>query len=83
MKKQSEMRPTWAEINLENLAFNFRSVKKFVGENIKYMAVVKADAYGHCAVRCTRKLEEIGADCFGVALPEEGLKLRKHGNIPL
>ncbi len=45
-------RPTWAEIDLGNLAFNFHSVKTFVGENVEYMAVVKADAYGHGAVPC-------------------------------
>ncbi len=79
MIQRSECRPTWAEINLTNLAFNFRSVKNFIGANTKYMAVVKADAYGHGAVECARELEDAGADCFGVALPEEGLQLRKSG----
>ena len=74
-----EQRPTWAEINLDNLAFNFQSVKKFVGENIKYMAVVKADAYGHGALACARRLEVENIDWFGVALPEEGLYLRDNG----
>ncbi|HEX9961470.1 MAG TPA: alanine racemase, partial [Pyrinomonadaceae bacterium] len=70
-------RPTWAEIHLDHLAFNLQSVKKRVGENIKYMAVVKADAYGHGAVCCAKKLEAAGIDWFGVALPEEGLELRE------
>ena len=72
-------RPTWAEINLDNLAFNFHSVKKFVGSEIKYMAVVKADAYGHGAIECAKRLEAEGVDWFGVALPEEGVELRKAG----
>ncbi len=72
-------RPTRAEIDLDNLAFNFHSVKKFVGKNIEYMAVVKADAYGHGAVRCARRLEKEGADWLAVALPEEGLELRNNG----
>ncbi|MDQ3179912.1 MAG: alanine racemase [Acidobacteriota bacterium] len=72
-------RPTWTEINLENLAFNFRNVKKFVGANLKFMAVVKADGYGHGATECARKLEREGIDWFGVALPEEGLELRENG----
>jgi alanine racemase len=75
----SNARPTWAEIQLENLEFNFYSVKNFIGEDIKYMAVVKADAYGHGIVECATKLEKAGIDCFGVALPEEGLTLRKNG----
>lgn len=72
-------RPTWAEIDLDNLAYNFHSTKKFVGEEIKYMAVVKADAYGHGAVECARRLEKEGVDWFGVALPEEGVELRAAG----
>lgn len=79
MIRPSAERPTWAEINLSSLAFNFRSVKKFVGAHIKYMAVVKADAYGHGAVECARTLEAAGVDCFGVALPEEAVQLRKSG----
>ncbi len=77
--KISATRPTWTEINLDNLAFNFNSVKKFVGENLEYMAIVKADAYGHGAVFCAKKLENEGVDWFGVALPEEGLELRENG----
>jgi alanine racemase len=72
-------RPTWAEIHLDNLAFNFNSVKSFVGKDLKYMAVVKADAYGHGSVECSKKLEQAGIDWFGVALPEEGVELRQAG----
>jgi alanine racemase len=72
-------RPTWAEIHLENLAFNLASVKKFVGQDLEYMAVVKADAYGHGAVECSKRLEKEGIDWLGVALPEEGVELRKNG----
>jgi alanine racemase len=79
MMKIIASRPTWAEINLNNLAFNFHSVKDFVGKNIAYMAVVKADAYGHSAIECAKRLEKEGVDWFGVALPEEGLELRKNG----
>ncbi|MGI8669355.1 MAG: alanine racemase [Aridibacter sp.] len=72
-------RPTYARINLDDLAFNFKSVKDFVGQNIEYMAVVKADGYGHGSIDCAKKLESAGIDWFGVALPEEGLELRKAG----
>ena len=72
-------RPTWAEIDLDNLAFNFDAVKAFVGSEPKYMAVVKADAYGHGSVECARRLEAEGIDWFGVALPEEGVELRQAG----
>jgi alanine racemase len=72
-------RPTWAEINLNNLAHNFRVMKEAVGKEVAIMPAVKADAYGHGAVECARALATEGADWFGVALPEEGLKLRDAG----
>jgi alanine racemase len=72
-------RPTWAEINLNHLAYNFNSVKKFIGEKISYMAVIKADAYGHGAICCAKKLEKESIEWFGVALPEEAVELRESG----
>lgn len=79
MSEFPAQRPTWAEIDLDALAFNFRSVKKFIGDDVRYMAVVKADAYGHGSVPCSRRLEKEGVDWFGVALPEEGVELRHSG----
>ena len=70
-------RPTWAEIDLDALASNFRVVRRTVGGEVKVMCVVKADAYGHGAVGCARRLAAEGADWFGVALPEEGIELRR------
>jgi alanine racemase len=79
-----QRRPTWAEIDLDSLASNFHSVKNFVGDRIRQMAVVKADAYGHGAVSCSRRLEAEGVDWFGVATVEEGLELRNAGiNRPI
>lgn len=72
-------RPTWAEIDLDALASNFHIVKDKVGPGVNVMAVVKANAYGHGAVECARRLEKEGADWFGVALPEEGIELRDAG----
>ena len=72
-------RPTWAEIDLNNLASNFNVVKERVGPDVKAMAVVKANAYGHGAVQCARRLVKEGAEWFGVALPEEAIELRAAG----
>lgn len=72
-------RPTFSEIELDNLSYNFKSSKSFIGNEYKYMAVVKANAYGHGAVACARRLQTDGADWFGVALPEEGVELRRAG----
>ena len=49
-------RPTWAEIDLNQLAANFKQVKQRVGSTARIMAVVKANAYGHGAVEWARRL---------------------------
>src|SRR6185503_6536202 len=72
-------RPTWAEIDLDNLAANFNKVRNRVSPAARVMAVVKANAYGHGAVACARRLSTEGAEWFGVALPEEGIELRDAG----
>ena len=72
-------RPTWAEVNLDALAANFNRIKNRVGPSVKVMPVVKANAYGHGAVSCARRLTGEGAEWFGVALPEEGIELRAAG----
>ncbi|MGI8813465.1 MAG: alanine racemase [Pyrinomonadaceae bacterium] len=79
MEEFIDHRPTCAIIDLNNLAYNFNSVRTFVDKPLKYMAVVKADAYGHGAIECSKRLEAEGIDWFGVALPEEGVELRKAG----
>ena len=74
-------RPTWAEIDLNNLAANFNKIKVRVGPVARVMAIIKANAYGHGAVACARRLASEGAEWFGVALPEEGIELRASGII--
>jgi alanine racemase len=77
--QQEPGRPTWAEIHLDNLAANFKQIRTVVSPAARIMAVVKADAYGHGAVECARRLAKEGADWFGVAIPEEGIQLRAAG----
>jgi alanine racemase len=80
----SYQRPTWAEVSLEDLIFNFNSVKRFVGDGIRIMAVVKADAYGHGAAECATALENANVDWLSVALLEEALELRDNGiTVPI
>lgn len=75
-------RPTWADINLAALAHNLCVIRSHVGDRVKMLAAVKANAYGHGAIECARKLESEGVDWFGVALPEEGIELRNAGITP-
>jgi alanine racemase len=67
------------EIDLNQLAANFKQVKQRVGTTARIMAIVKANAYGHGALECARRLAAEGADWFGVALPEEAIQLRDAG----
>ncbi|HMH45522.1 MAG TPA: alanine racemase [Pyrinomonadaceae bacterium] len=79
MSQSPPGRPTWAEINLDALAHNLRVIRGRAGADVQVMAAVKANAYGHGATECARRLESEGVDWFGVALPEEGIELRKAG----
>jgi alanine racemase len=72
-------RPTWAEVNLTNLAYNFRKIKKMIAPATKIMVCVKADAYGHGIIPVSKKLVSCGVDFLGVASIDEGIKLRKAG----
>ena len=69
-------RPTWAEVSLANLRQNFRTVVKHAGPGVTVCAVVKADAYGHGAVECSRALQSEGAKWLGVTSLDEAIPLR-------
>ena len=72
-------RPSWVEVNLENLKHNCRTVKQLVGENVKIAAVVKANGYGHGAVQVSKACLEAGADFLTVAVLSEAVELREAG----
>ncbi|MGO9126764.1 MAG: alanine racemase, partial [Terriglobales bacterium] len=79
LAKRVATRPTWAEVSLTALRQNFRIVQKHIGAGVTVCAVVKADAYGHGAVECSRALEEDGARWFGVTSLDEAIPLREAG----
>ena len=68
------MQKVVAKINLEAIKYNARAFKNLTGTRL--CAVVKANAYGHGDVETVNALSGI-ADCFAVALVEEGLKIRQ------
>ncbi len=70
-------RDSWVEINLENIAYNMRSIRNNTPQGIKLLAVVKADAYGHGSVMLAPTLLASGADMLGVASIDEGVDLRQ------
>jgi len=77
--KRAATRPTWAEVSLGNLRYNFGVVQRHLGPGVTVCAVVKADAYGHGATECARALEEEGAQWLGVTSLDEAIPLRDAG----
>ena len=75
---------TWVEIDLNAIEHNLKAIKRKTGNDTKVLAIVKADAYGHGAVRTSQTLVKNGVDMLGVAFPEEGVELRKNNiNTPI
>ncbi|HOG45392.1 MAG TPA: alanine racemase [Anaerolineae bacterium] len=72
-------RPTWVEIDLEAIAHNVRLVRRLVGERVALMAILKADGYGHGAIKTARTALNNGATYLGVACLSEALALRQVG----
>ncbi len=68
-----------AEIDLDAVDFNIKSIIKRVDGRAKLIGTVKADAYGHGAIEVARVLEENGVDIFSVAMLDEAINLRKQG----
>ncbi len=72
-------RPTVAEIDLKALAGNLQGIRRKVGNGVKIMGVVKANAYGHGILEVSRYLERQRINYLGVANAEEGVALRESG----
>ena len=71
------MRSAWIEVNTNALRFNIRSLESCLDEDVDFMAVIKADAYGHGAVKVAEVLAEEGVKRFAVFMVEEGIELRE------
>ena len=76
---ESTLKRTWAEISLDNLTHNFETIRRQVGPQAKLLGVVKADAYGHGAVRVAKHLEKLGAGYLAVSNLDECEELRVNG----
>ena len=76
---ESALKRTWADVNLDHLTHNFETIRKQVGQGAKLLGVVKADAYGHGAVRVAKHLEKIGAGYLAVSNIDECEELRVNG----
>lgn len=69
----------WAEIDLAALERNLRAIRASLPAHMRYVAVVKADAYGHGLHHAAARLMHAGADLFAVANLTEAASLRELG----
>ena len=75
-KNKINYRPTWAEIDLSAVRYNYKKINSLLGNNTRIMAVVKANAYGHGIVEVSRVLEKLKTAYLGVATLDEAMVLR-------
>lgn len=75
--KMVRYRNTWAEIDLEAIRYNTRTLKNLLPKERQVMGVIKADGYGHGSVEVAEALRESGVNHFMVAYLEEAIQLRK------
>lgn len=74
-----DSRGTCLRVDLDAIAHNTRILKNLMGSGVAVMAVVKANAYGHGLEPVAKAALSNGASALGVAVPEEGLRLRRAG----
>lgn len=68
----------WAEVDLDKAKLNFIKIREALSENTKLCCVVKANAYGHGAVKLASLYQSLGADFFAVSNIEEAMQLREN-----
>ncbi|HHW49366.1 MAG TPA: alanine racemase [Clostridiaceae bacterium] len=74
----------WAEINLDNIAYNVQEIRRITNKNAEIMGVVKADAYGHGVMEVVQTLLDNGVSRLAVAMLDEAVQLRMHGvDVPI
>ncbi|MCZ6671866.1 MAG: alanine racemase [Verrucomicrobia bacterium] len=80
VKHQQDHARCWVEIDLAALERNLHKIRAALPSHIRYVAVVKADAYGHGLAQTATRLMQCGADMFAVANVSEAATLREMGS---
>lgn len=76
-KIQGLSRPTWAEIDLSASVYNIRRIRSLLAPNVKVLAMIKAEAYGHGMAGVARAAERAGAAMLGFASLSEALSFQE------
>ncbi|MDR1422824.1 MAG: alanine racemase [Coriobacteriales bacterium] len=77
----AERRWAWVEVDCEAVRHNLKRFRRHVGPDVRIMAVVKADGYGHGASEVAKIALGSGANFLGVASVDEGVRLRLSGVV--
>ncbi|OBZ17326.1 alanine racemase [Bacillus sp. FJAT-26390] len=72
-------RDTWSEVSLSNIRNNMLKIRQALPKNVKLMAVVKANGYGHGDIEAAQMAQQAGAEELAVAYLDEALHLRTNG----
>ncbi len=72
-------RPTWVEVDLSAIGNNTRRIKSLIDPQVRILVSLKADAYGHGALKVARTVLHNGASMLGVATVSEAIPLREAG----
>ncbi|MTH55170.1 alanine racemase [Bacillus mangrovi] len=79
MQEQPFYRDTWAEIDLDAIEYNVKSMIRHLGPDGRVIAVVKANAYGHGDAEVAETALQAGAEMLAVAFVDEAVALRQKG----
>jgi alanine racemase len=75
---------SWVEVELNALERNIARVRAYLPPHIRYISIVKADAYGHGMSAVVSRMLKSGVDAFGIANIQEGVRIREQGiTIPV
>lgn len=69
----------WVEVDFQALGHNIQQLKQHLSASTQLLAVVKADAYGHGALKLAQEVLQRGATWLAVATIPEGVELRQSG----
>ncbi|MDR1052516.1 MAG: alanine racemase [Endomicrobium sp.] len=78
-KSKVFFRQTWVEIDKSDFHFNLKNIKKHIAKNIKIMAVLKNNAYGHGGIIIAKEAQKSSVQWIAVSSLEEGIELRDAG----
>src|SRR5512136_317940 len=80
--KMTPPRPAWAEIDLSASVYNIRRIRSPLAPQVKVLAMIKAEAYGHGMAGIARAAERAGASLLGFASLSEALSLNEARSLP-